>query len=272
MNAAELTFGVEIETSFPVSESVIVGGYHNGAQVAWLPAGWNAQADGSIRSDAGYRGVEFVSPVLKGAEGIRQVLEVLRILREKGAKVNQSTGLHVHVGFDKSNQPAVDKLVNLVANFEKAIYASTGTKSRETGNYCGSIRRHGDAANATRQARCNRYHVLNLATTRPTIEFRAFAGTLSDTKLVGYIQLCLGLVERALKMNHSTKFTAKTPVESSPIARSGEGQTALNRLFYQLGWTKGRTNYEFGIVDSTISVKAIKAELMRLAQKYDARA
>lgn len=106
---------------------------------------------------------------------------------------------------------------------------------------------------------------------KPTVEFRVFAGTTNPLKAIGYVRLCLGIVEKALSMKKLPKWIAKKPVETSPIHRNGEGQTALTRLFYGLGWTKGREDHTFGDVqaDDLPGVEAVKKELMRLARKYD---
>lgn len=157
---------------------------------------------------------------------------------------------------------------------------STGTKAREQGAYCRPIQ-----SSQTYMARfladntqtLSRYHTLNVTNIdtgrRPTVEFRAFAGTLNTTKIFGYVRLCLGLVEKAHTMKRCPKWTAKTPVETSPITRGGEGQTSLNRLFYFLGWTKGRESHTFGNVNCANgpTLAECKKELMRLATKYDAR-
>lgn len=276
MNASDLTFGIELETTIPAG-AVRVGGYHSGNPVPGLPSGWEAKYDASIQATPGRSGCEFVSPVLKGAEGVRQVIEVIAQLNEMGAKVNASTGLHVHVGW-VGDSAALARLVTLVANFEKAIFAATGTKNRERGHWCGSLRRHGDRNRAAEASRRVRYHVLNLNNLatgrRQTVEFRAFSGTLNITKVLGYVRMCLGLVERALKTQRNTSFTAKAPVATSPIHRNGEGHTELTRLFYQLGWTKGRSNHCFGDVtaDGAPDHKTIKKELVRLAKKYDSQA
>lgn len=274
MNASDLTFGIEIETTLPAG-TLPVGGYFTGADVAGLP-GWKAKTDASIRGSRGRVGCEFVSPVLRGAEGIRAVLHALTVIRGLGARVNASCGFHVHVGFDASNRAGLKRLVTLVANFEKAIFAATGTKGRERGAYCRGLAQHGDSDAAQQRAGIVRYHVLNLTnlTTnrRPTVEFRAFGGTLNPVKVVGYIKLCLGLVERALKAKRVTNFTAPPTSETSPIKRGGEGTTALNRLFYQLGWTKGRTDHTYGDVGPVGPAwKTIKNELIRLAQAYDSQ-
>src|SRR5262245_48018434 len=130
MNTNEITFGVEIECLVPVAANVQAGSYHHGVQVPDLPDGWNAQHDGSLHGGRGRRGIEIVSPVLKGADGFRQVKAVCEWLRRIGATVNRSTGFHVHVGVERTPEN-LKKLVTVAANFEKAIYASTGTKVRE---------------------------------------------------------------------------------------------------------------------------------------------
>lgn len=279
MNASDLTFGVEFETTMPFGVCA-VGSYQHGASVAWLPVGWVAKTDCSIRAMGSRQGVEFVSPVLKGEDGIKQVLEVLTILKLHGARVNESTGLHVHVGGFDMNATTIQRLTTLVANFEKAIYASTGTTKRENGRWCQSVQRHGSFAQAAASSAApvlnNRYHVLNLTNvnrpTKKTVEFRAFAGTLSEVKVLGHIRMCLGLVERAITAKRTTQWKAIDPKESSPIHRNGAGQTALTRLFYQLGWTKGRTEKTYGDVNAegAPTIEAIKKELMRLAKQYDA--
>jgi Putative amidoligase enzyme len=271
MTAAEITFGIEIECFIPAENAPVVGAYHRGWQIAGLPQGWNAQSDGSIQPESGYVGVEVVSPILKGADGVRQIKAVCEWLKQVGAKVNKSTGFHVHVGFDRQNEEQMAKLVTVVANFEKAIYASSGTKNREQGHYCQSVQNSILHKNGQLN-RVSRYHVLNVMTGKPTVEFRAFAGTISFTKIVAHVRTCLGIVEKTLKIKRLPKWTAKTPIETSPIHRGGEGETALTRLFYWLGWTKGREDYTFGLEgEEGPSIEECKKELVRLARKYDER-
>jgi hypothetical protein len=278
MNASELTFGVEIETTIPYG-ACNVGPHGSGLQVPWLPQGWLADADPSIRARRGRQGCEFVSPILKGADGIRELIAAVEKIKAMGATVNASGGMHVHVGFDRNDAKGRERLITLVANFEKAIYAVTGTKKRERGIWCRGLQRLGNVRTVEQHGMHQRYHVLNLSNilsgrrAKPTVEFRAFGATLNVVKVVGYVRLCLGLVERALKAKRVTNFTAKAPVESSPIHRKGEGQTALTRLFYQLGWIKGRSKYcygdETGAGATPPSHRETKRELMRLAKKYD---
>jgi hypothetical protein len=281
VNVNDLTFGVELEVTLPAG-TCPVGGYHQGVQVPQLPPGWKAERDASIQPAPGYIAAEIVSPVLRGADGLRQLKAVCDWLNGAGARVNRSTGFHVHVGFSRSDKRALRRLVCLVANFEKALFAATGTRSREEGAYCRPVQSDDRYQQAFRDAAVPanclpRYHVLNLANllrgSKPTVEFRVFAGTTNATKAIGHVLTCLGLVEKALALKKLPKWVAKTPVETSPIHRSGEGQTALTRLFYSLGWTKGREDHTFGDIqpEGLPTIEAIKKELMRLARKYDRR-
>src|SRR5690606_21993725 len=147
---------------------------------------------------------------------------------------------------------------------------TTGTKNRERGRWCARISRYGNVENARRCTTYDRYHVLNLATRKPTVEFRAFSGSLNTDKIVGYVRLCVGMVERALKASRATNWTAKPVAPTSPIRRSGEGQTALTRLFYQLGWIKGRQKHTHGDLnpDGAPTLRNSKRTLMKLARKY----
>ena len=268
MNVEEITFGIEIETVIPHDSLDQIGGYGRPVQVRWLPDGWKVGRDVSIKVPRGgqidnrrnWKAAEFVSPVLKGREGLQQAIDVIKTIKEKGAHVNNTCGLHIHVGFNKNNRKELTKLTSLVANFEKAIYAQTGTKSREQGRWCESLQRQGNVQYAMQQQRNQRYNVLNTRSSFPTVEFRAFAATLNVDKIVGHLLCCIGLVEKSLESKRTTKFTAKKPVATSPIARKGEGQTAVTRLFYGLGWTKGRERKVYGDLFQGIdvSLKSVK--------------
>jgi hypothetical protein len=281
MNANELTFGVEIETTVPDitvrRENLRIGLYHNGMQVPYLPQGWKAEQDGSLRTPSNHKACEIVSPILKGDEGIRQVIEVLRILNEKGHNVNDSCGVHVHVFFDPT-WPAdkLAKLISIVSYLEQGIYATTGTKKRERGTYCKGLRKYGDQPKAKQKLDPDRYHLLNITNLtrrmRPTVEFRAFSGSLSATKIIGWIQLCLGIVERALEAKRLPTWQPK-PV-SGGWKKDGIGQSEVERLLGFLKWGDGyrRLNdgKQYGWVSDAIPQDEVKKELRRLAKKYDA--
>jgi len=269
MTANEITFGIEIETTIPRG-LLSVGGHGCGTAIPTMP-GWKADRDPSINTSCDREACEFVSPIYKGTEGLLKLVEDIRTIKAMGAEVNASCGLHIHVGFDRSNVEATKRLASLVSNFEKAIYASTGTKARERGRWCAGLNRHGSAEVAIQNSRSNRYHVCNLGSEHPTVEFRAFSASTNPLKVVGYVRMCIALVERALSSKRQPSWNQKPVAAGNSAHRSGEGQTALCRFFYAMGWTKGRVDHVFGnlIGEGLPLLQSSKRELTKLARKYD---
>ena len=281
MNAKDLTFGVELELTVTEKtvrqERMTIGEYHRGIQVPFLPEGWKAERDASIRTSPGRVACEIVSPILKGEEGILEVIKVVEILKNKSFSPNESTGLHVHVNFDPS-WPAdkLAKLISIVSYLEQGIYATTGTKRRERNGYCKGLRKYGDQPKAKKEMDASRYHLLNITNlvrrTRPTVEFRAFSGSLNATKIIGWIQLCLGIVERALEAKRLPTWQPKPA--TGGWAKDGIGQSEVERLLGFLKWGNGyrRVNggQQYGWVSDAVAQDEIKKELRRLAKKYDA--
>ncbi len=280
-NAAELTFGIEIETTVSetaaVANGLMIGGYFGtGCQVPYLPAGWTAKRDGSIRSTSGGRtGVEIVSPILRGAEGLAQVVEVARILEEKGHRVNPSCGVHIHVGWNPMTPSgALARLISSVSSIEKGLFAITGTKARERGRWCGGIRKYGNDKSAKQTLDVARYHMLNLTNlargTRDTVEFRAFSGSLNPVKLAGWVQVCLGLVEKALNGKKKAPWQPKRNCKTADPAKIGQLETF--RLLLSLGWAEQKKHSYGWISDVPMTLPtqaAVMSQLRRLAKKYD---
>ena len=284
MNANEMTFGIEIETHMPAG-SVYPGSHGCGRQVEWLPAGWLADADPSIITPSSSRvACEFVSPVLTGAEGLRQVVEVVAEIKRRGGQVNASCGLHVHVGFDKRNTPAIGRLISLVSNHEKALYAVTGTRSREQGVgsryrtcWCKSVKQYGSKGAARSAASRDRYHLLNLSPSKPTVEFRVFGAALNADKVCAYVRLCVGLTEKAAVSKKSAPWNVRRKAGATwnnyCRANAGEGLVEVTRLLYSLGWrTRVGGQQKFGVIEGegVPTMNAARKELARLADKYDA--
>ena len=279
MNASQIAFGIEFETTLPNSDTTPIGPYHHGYQVPWLPTGWKAERDSSIQPMApGRKACEFVSPKLRGAEGVAEVEQALDLIDAHGARVNYTCGLHITIEWD-GDAPALARLISLVGNHERAIFASTGTRRREQTIYTKQIKPYGDKDQAKQRCGADRYHLLNLthlARGRNRIEFRAFAGTLNKAKVLGYLIMCLGLVELALNTTRCSEweYTKRAGTRSCwDRPGAGEGETELNRLFYRLGWTRGwykgaLRDKRFGEV-GTPDWKRVKAKLLEMARKYD---
>jgi hypothetical protein len=283
MDAKDLSFGVELETIAPDSavrnDGLRIGSYRHGIQVPYLPAGWTAEADGSIDNSGGGHKCEIVSPILRGEEGLKQVAEVLRTLEAKKHRLNASCGCHVHIGWHRDwPSEALARLVTIVAYVEKGLYAITGTKSRERGRYCGGVRKYGNDKNAKPNLDRDRYHALNLTNlargTKDTVEFRLWSGSLSVIKVIGWVMVSLGLVERALSGKRMPTWEPK-PL-SGGWKKAGPGQSEAERLIGYLAWGKGYARIhggkQYGWISDAIPQDEIKAEFRRLAKKYDAQA
>ena len=99
MNANNIAFGIEFETTLPTSDTTPIGRYHNGTQVAWLPTGWKAERDSSIRTiRTRSQGMRICQPE---ASRIRRAASRLkrRSTRSTHAarRVNQTCGVHVTI-------------------------------------------------------------------------------------------------------------------------------------------------------------------------------
>jgi len=270
----DFTFGIEIETHMPMG-SVDVGSHGCGRQVSWLPTGWLADRDPSISAPIGRVQCEFVSPVLRGADGLREALAVIREIKARGGKINASCGLHIHVGFDKSDTSSLGRLINLVASHEAGIWAITGSKTRERGtgsasiyrtHWCKSIKQYGSLRGFARRSR-DRYHILNVATNKPTVEFRAFAASLNPTKIAAYVRVCVGLCQKAVDSKRSASFNAKS---AGPMTRKGmTGQAETIRMFQSLRWNRSDSMLGDISGDHLPTMAQARKELRRLAKKYD---
>jgi len=174
---------------------------------------------------------------------------------------------------------------------EQALYASTGTEHRENGRYAQSVKHQRRLADGIRKASkmrkaealrghmdfAVRYSVLNLCnlfTHRPTVEFRYAAGTVEWVKMLGHIQMCLALAEKATEQ---ARLDWDGIASERTYHHKGAGTRALDRFFYLAGWTKGRRDVGqpvvrmAGWIADIEDLGPVKAELKRLARKYDER-
>ncbi len=288
MTSNDLTFGIEIETVISdearAENRLYIGSYHHGRQVPYLPDGWRCERDGSLVGERGDWSAEIVSPVLQGVDGLNEAIEAVKTLREKGHRVNKTCGVHVHVGFGDHTREELDRMFCNVAHLQNALYASTGTKSRERGHYCKPIRVYGDAAEAFSRAKNDRYHVLNITNLKMlsesslprknTVEFRAFSGSLNPVKIAAWAQIALGIVEKSFEMKRTPNWNPGAP-KGGMARKSGDGAGEIERLIHALQWREdvrvrsGRPAYGW-LGSDKITEEQVRVELRRLGAKYDA--
>lgn len=106
---SERTFGAEIEIVFDLPLSASGRALIAKALLDKLGLGvgrlgysqWKITQDGSVKGEHKWdhgQGLELVSPILKGENGVREYEVVLEALRGIGARVNHRCGAHFHIG------------------------------------------------------------------------------------------------------------------------------------------------------------------------------
>ena len=196
--ATEWAFGIEIEVFMPAEHVFDMGSYHAGRQVrpidGWLARGWKAERDGSVtgHAPAGFVGVEIVSPVLYGIDGLTEVVCMVDWLTEIGARMGRQCGQHVSVDARSLTPDQVLAIEGMFRKLERGLYLVNGDKAAEryANSFCPPV-----ASGAT-----GRYRALNvtnyLGGGRETsrLEFRLWAGTLDAQQSVTYILASVALV------------------------------------------------------------------------------
>lgn len=202
-NPNSLTFGVEIEILSTVDRSAIatalqaeginavVEGYNHLTQRYW-----------KLITDASC-GLEVVSPILSGEQGLNELKKVCEVLTRVGCKVDKSCGIHVHIGADALGVDRVKSVIKRWLTNEAQNLDSIQPPSRRGTNnpYCqplaNTIRTHlidncftiEDLANI----QSTRYSKLNLQSyrTHRTIEFRHHSGSTDSTKITNWVKFLL---------------------------------------------------------------------------------
>lgn len=207
---------------------------------------WSVVSDSSIRTDGGEQ-CELVTPILGWAD-IETLQTIVRELRHAGAKVNNSCGLHVHIGAAGMTAQAIRNLVNNFASHEALLIKALDVHENRK-RYCkplneNFIRELNQRKPATldgvgeiwyqRPAGTfptyhyheSRYQTLNLHAlfTKGTIEFRLSNATLHAGEIKTMIQLACALVANA----KSAKRTLYRPIETDNDRFAM--RTWLNRL------------------------------------------
>lgn len=273
--AARIRWGVELETMIPAGCEVSVGHYHLGLNVtsgltpkrervlapsfAGIPL-WQAERDNSIQPDPGFDKCEFVSPILSGERGVVCLRDFVRFALQIGAKVNTSCGCHITVGVPSiigaSDVPRISRfirsLARLVTRHAWAIYAQTGT-ARHRSNYAQAL--PDTAGQLTNQLlyqisdldRSQLVHdcgrgLVNFRKafpsdlTKSAVEFRVFAGTLNEKKLLHHLATVLGLCRRAATAKAIPPFSPPSSPSHLSYKKPQNAPDALRLLWRYLGW------------------------------------
>ena len=226
----EQTFGVEVEMvcSRKLAAQTVAAyfgteaEYTGGAYKAWRVPDtegrrWTLERDASIAAPDDDR-CEFVTPICTWKD-IETVQNLIRKLRENGARAHSSCGIHVHIGAGEHTPKTLRNLVNIVNAHEDLLTQSLQISPERRTQWCKEVdqsflerlnRQKPRTSEALARLWYNdtdwrfhtqyhydgsRYHLLNLHAywTKGTVEFRAFNATMHAGEIKAYIQLCMAI-------------------------------------------------------------------------------
>ena len=186
-----------------------------------LPPGVDVavEYDTSVQGESRYAGitwlpVEIKTRVLNGVEDWERVVpRTLEIAKYLGARVNASTGHHLHLSLDEftANPRVVRSLWNLMHRIEPVVFGFLAP-SRRHSRYCrplpptSKVLHGANGVEALRRvlSQYDRYNALNLThvfDATPRIELRYHQGTLDAAKARHWLRFCLQIVQHAVTRN-----------------------------------------------------------------------
>ncbi len=211
---SSLTFGIEIEciglNTHQAARALQTNGYAcaNEGYTHNVMRTWKVVTDGSLSSRNG--ACEVVSPPLRGNDGLNEIRSVMKVLRDAGARVNVSCGMHIHIGVDSLTRTQQANLIKAHQRFQPAWDALLTERRVADGRW--ASRRN--VTNADRLAeqwetstdvrtlsrQTNRYHALNINSFYKygTFEFRLHHGSLNGKNATAWIALHLAFISAVI--------------------------------------------------------------------------
>lgn len=259
MELKDQRFGIEIEITgitraraaevaaeyFGTASRYIGSGYDAYAALDSQGRQWKFMSDASIdpqrkqggrtvSADSDYK-TEMVSPICR-YEDIVPIQEIVRKLKENGAIINRSCGIHVHIDASPFDARTLRNITNIMASKEDLIYKALGVSVARQNRWCQPVeQRFLDELNRQKPRSLDgveqiwyngntrryshyddsRYHCLNLHSVfqKGTVEFRLFNGTLHAGKIKAYIQFCLAIGAQALNQSCASRRKTQTTNE-----------------------------------------------------------
>lgn len=166
---------------------------------------------------------EVTTRILSGEEGLAELRKGCEALRAAGATVNETCGLHVHIGARDLSSREIVSVVKRYGRFEHQIDSFMHFRRRgNANNYCQPVvgyaseadswldrriqRAGGDESrvshDAIRSWIADRYHKVNVQSLDEygTIEFRHHNGAIKADTVCSWVSFLLHFVERARKV------------------------------------------------------------------------
>ena len=190
--ASSRPYGIEIET---VAEDGQLASRHRD--------NWEVTDDGSLPAN----GIEYVSPVLMGREGLVSLKKVTQALNDTGHVISKECGLHVHVSARGLTPTHLNKIGRTVYNWENLFYACL-PDSRAAVVYCKKLGLDQVSTLDGISDPDTRYKGFNMQALAKhgTLEFRYHSGTMSYEKIARWIKLCLAVVKYGSRRKRHAKL------------------------------------------------------------------
>lgn len=166
---------------------------------------WKIVSDGSLN---GTNTFELVSPILRGEQGLAEMMKVCRVLKQCNAKVNRSCGTHVHINARNFTLDQWKRIYTNYSRLERVIDGFMANSRRADNNtYCkgfSRIRNFESMVNTASNLSAigsimdnTRYWKINPTSysRHNTIEFRQHAGTTDYIKISSWIRFLSNLVD-----------------------------------------------------------------------------
>lgn len=247
-------FGVEIECAVPRSYFTGISGsdmYGYGGLIrSILQYGdfdfsvgrkdytkWSVHGDGGSY-DAGYTGVEIITPILKGEAGLREVRRMMDALKAIGVKAGSSCGMHIHISTEGTTGQQRLNWYAAMLRYESFLHQITAP------------RRHGnrlDSANLkddVKRVLDNAYYGGSPLKDMPnggmfgksrrglnTVEIRLHQGTVDGEKATQWVRLMLYMRQNGMKQ------------KPLPDRLGGKSDTAFRRFLMRFGVPKETREY-----------------------------
>lgn len=275
-NPTKFRFGIELEftgiargsAAYVIAKQLgtekkyVGGGYHK--HIAKDSAGriWTVMRDASIspvpensNKPKDYYRCELVTPICT-AEDIPTISKIINALKQRGAKVNASCGLHIHVDVKDMNERHIINLVNLMACKEELLFKALNVLRKRRNKWCKGVdNRFLSEINSSRIISINdlkqkwygahiydsylhyhdsRYHALNLHSLWQDkgVEFRMFNSTVDDKEVKAYIYLVLAMCQHATMLKRAA-YTNRSKADEKTQFRAWLHQIGLTGKKYK---------------------------------------
>jgi hypothetical protein len=245
---------------------------------------WKVVKDASLVNVPEHLRAELVTPILSYSD-LDTLQQVVRAVRAAGARVDKTTGIHVHVGAAPFDGRGLTRLAKLVYKQEPLIFAALGLERARADRYAKPLNPdfiakleryrpqtkdqlnriwYGHRNYSPQHYDATRYYGVNFHNVwyRGTVEFRWFEGTLHAGKIKAYVQLVLALAAKGLNSRAASSRKREFRPESAKydfrvfLLHLGligdEFKTARKHLLDAMpgdaAWKRGRPQPELTVV------------------------